>query len=192
MLVVELGLQLNKSYIYYENMLKEHGLECIFECTTHDIYFSNNDFSNIDNMTEREIKESCIRVRQVNNGDFDIQNNKINKFKVKKVKPNKINKLETKLKKYGYIKVFDTIKFDHQWYKEGMTTRVQLQETKDVGLLVFLDNKEYYKYDLEEQRKKLIDELNSYGFSFKYDDLGLDKLRTLYYRKEKYSKNQNE
>ena len=88
--------------------------------------------------------------------------------------------------------MFDTIKFDHQWYKEGMTTRVQLQETKDVGLLVFLDNKEYYKYDLEEQRKKLIDELNSYGFSFKYDDLGLDKLRTLYYRKEKYSKNQNE
>ena len=73
-----------------------------------------------------------------------------------------------------------------------MTTRIQLQETKDVGLLVFLDNKAYYKYELEEQRKKLIDELNSYGFSFKYDDLGLDKLRTLYYRKEKYSKNQNE
>ena len=38
---------------------------------------------------------------------------------------------------------------------------------------------------------ELIDELNSYGFDFKYTDLGLDKLRTLYYKEEKYSKNQN-
>ena len=99
--------------------------------------------------------------------------------------------MEKELNKYGYRKVFDTFKFDHQWYKEGMTTRVQLQETKDVGLLVFLDNKAYYEYDLETQRKKLIDELNSYGFNFNYDTLGLDKLRTLYYRKEMFSKNQN-
>ena len=38
---------------------------------------------------------------------------------------------------------------------------------------------------------KLIDELNSYGFHFKYNDLGLDKLRTLYYGKEMFSENQN-
>ena len=38
----------------------------------------------------------------------------------------------------------------------------------------------------------LIDELNNYGFNFSYNDLGIDKLRTLYYREEKYSKNQNE
>ena len=38
----------------------------------------------------------------------------------------------------------------------------------------------------------LIDELNSYGFDFSYNDLGIDKLRTLYYREEKYIKNQNE
>ena len=30
-----------------------------------------------------------------------------------------------------------------------------------------------------------------YGFDFGYDILGLDKLRTLYYEKEMYSKNQN-
>ena len=34
-----------------------------------------------------------------------------------------------------------------------MTTRVQLQETKDIGLLVFLDNKAYYEYDLEKKEK---------------------------------------
>ena len=191
MLVVEIGMLLNKPYIYYENILKKHGLKCVFECTTRDIYFTNNDFSNIDNMTERELKEACIRIRQVNDGDYEIQNNLIDNYKRKKVKFNKFSKLEKELNKHGYRKVFDTIKYDHHWYKDGMTTRVQMQETKDVGLLVYLDNEAYYELDFEEQRKKLIDELNIYGFEFSYDDLGLDKLRTIYYREEKYSKNQN-
>ena len=191
MLVVELGLYLDRPYLYYEDILKQNGLKCVFECVTHDLYYTNNDFSNIDNMTEKELKDVCIRVRKVNDGDYEIQNKILKEYKRKKIKSSKINKLEKEFKQYGYRKVFDTIKYDHQWYKEGMTTRVQLQETKDIGLLVFLDNKAYYEFDLESQRRKLIDELNSYGFNFNFDTLGLDKLRTLYYRKECFSKNQN-
>ena len=191
MLVVELGLYLDRPYIYYENILKQNGLRCVFECVTHDLYYTNNDFSNIDNMTEKELKDVCIRVRKVNDGDYEIQNKILKEYKRKKIKSSKINKLEKELKKYGYRKVFDTIKYDHHWYKEGMNTRVQLQETKDIGLLVFLDNKAYYELDLETQRRKIIDELNSYGFNFNYDTLGLDKLRTLYYHKEMFSNNQN-
>ena len=191
MLVVELGLYLDRPYIYYEDILKQNGLKCVFECVTHDLYYTNNDFSNIDNMTEKELKDVCIRVRKVNDGDYEIQNKILKEYKRKKIKSSKINKLEKEFKQYGYRKVFDTIKYDHQWYKEGMTTRVQLQETKDIGLLVFLDNKAYYEFDLENQRRKLIDELNSYGFNFNYDTLGLDKLRTLYFRKECFSNNQN-
>ena len=166
-------------------------LNVFFECVTHDLYYTNNDFSNIDNMTEKELKDVCIRVRKVNDGDYEIQNKILKEYKRKKIKSSKINKLEKELKKYGYRKVFDTIKYDHHWYKEGMNTRVQLQETKDIGLLVFLDNKAYYELDLETQRRKIIDELNSYGFNFNYDTLGLDKLRTLYYHKEMFSNNQN-
>lgn len=191
MLVVELGLYLDRPYIYYENILKQNGLKCVFECVTHDLYYTNNDFSNIDNMTEKELKDVCIRVRKVNDGDYEIQNKILKEYKRKKIKSSNINKLEKELKKYGYRKVFDTIKYDHHWYKEGMNTRVQLQETKDIGLLVFLDNKAYYELDLETQRRKIIDELNSYGFNFNYDTLGLDKLRTLYYHKEMFSNNQN-
>lgn len=191
MLAVELGLYLDRPYLYYEDILKQNGLKCVFECVTHDLYYTNNDFSNIDNMTEKELKDVCIRVRKVNDGDYEIQNKILKEYKRKKIKSSKINKLEKEFKQYGYRKVFDTIKYDHQWYKEGMTTRVQLQETKDIGLLVFLDNKAYYEFDLESQRRKLIDELNSYEFNFNYDTLGLDKLRTLYYRKECFSKNQN-
>ena len=56
---------------------------------------------------------------------------------------------------------------------------------------MYYDNKDYYEFDLDTQRKMLIDELNSYGFQFNYDILGIDKLKTLYYGKEMYSKNQN-
>ena len=49
----------------------------------------------------------------------------------------------------------------------------------------------YYKYDEDKQRKLLLEELNSYGFDFKETDLGLDKLRTLYYKKKMFSENQN-
>ena len=191
MLKVELGFKLNNSYTYYENVLKKHGLECVYECTTHDIYYSNCDFSNIDNMTEREIKESCIRLRQIDDGLFVVQNNLCENFDLVEIDFDELDSVTTKLNELGFTKVFDTIKIDHHWYKDGMTTKVQLQEIKDVGLLVYFDNKEYYNYDLFEQRKRLIDELNSYGFEFSYDDLGLDKLRTLYYREEKFSENQN-
>ena len=93
--------------------------------------------------------------------------------------------------KNGYRKVFDTKKNDHHYFKEGMNSKVQLQEIDDIGLLVYYDNSIYYDLPLDEQRNKLIDELNSYGFDFSYDILGLDKLRTLYYKKEMFSKNQN-
>ena len=191
MLVVELGLYLDKPYSYYEELLKNNGLRCVFECITHDIYYTDDDFSNIDNMSENQIKDVCIRVRSVNNGDYEIQHNLIKDYKRKYIKVNNIDELDKELSEYGYRRVFDTIKHDYQWFKDGMSSKIQLQEIKDIGLLLYYDNKEYYEYDLDTQRRKLIDELNSYGFNFDYDVLGIDKLRTLYYKKKMYSKNQN-
>ena len=68
---------------------------------------------------------------------------------------------------------------------------IQLQQIKKVGLVVYYDNPDYYKFSLDKQRELLFKELNSYGFSFKNSDLGIDKLRTLHYKKELFSKNQN-
>ena len=102
-----------------------------------------------------------------------------------------LDKKEKSLIENGYKKVFNTIKIDFQYCNQSMKSKVQLQDIKDIGLLVYYDNPDYYELPLKEQREKLIDELNSYGFDFKYSDLGLDKLRTLYYGKEMYSENQN-
>ena len=73
----------------------------------------------------------------------------------------------------------------------NMKSRIQLQDIDKIGLVLYYDNPDYYHLPLDEQRKELIDELNSYGFDFKYDELGTDKLRTLYHKEKKYSLNQN-
>lgn len=72
-----------------------------------------------------------------------------------------------------------------------MNHRIQLQEIKDIGLLIYYDNSDYYNLPLDDQRRKLIDELNSYGFELKYDDLGLDKLELYIIKKRCIVKNQN-
>lgn len=187
-LVVEVGFKLNKPLDYYDKLLKEHNIINDKNITTHDIYYTNK---NLDNLTENEMKNACIRLRSVNNSPYKIQNNLIKDIKEDKVDINSLEEYETKLLSLGYKKVFDTIKKDHHYFKEGMNSKIQLQEIDNIGLLVYFDNSNYYKYDLDTQRNKLIDELNSYGFNFNYDDLGLDKLRTLYYKKEMFSKNQN-
>ena len=167
-LVVEVGFLLNKKFRYYDKLLKNNGVSLVFKCTTHDIYFTKN--KDFDGLTENQIKNSCIRLRNPQKKD---------KAKIKE------------LLNDGYKKVFDTIKKDFHYANAKMKSRIQLQIIKNIGLVVYYDNPDYYKNSLDEQRKMLIDELNSYGFNFKYDELGIDKLRTLYYCKQLFSKNQN-
>ncbi|MGN1323065.1 MAG: hypothetical protein ACI4VT_03590 [Bacilli bacterium] len=188
MLIVEVGIKLDKDFEYYDNLLKNNGLVNDFKVTTHDIYYTDK---NLDGLSENEMKNACIRLRSGNNSNYKIQNNLIDDLDLKEVSSAELDDFENRLDKLGYKKVFDTTKKDFHYYKEGMSSKVQLQQIEDIGLLVYYDNKDYYEFDLETQRKKLINELNSYGFNFNYDILGLDKLRTLYYKKEMYSKNQN-
>lgn len=174
MAVVEVGMKLDQDLIYWHDKITKNGLKLNWCCLTHDIYYTKND---LDGLTENEMKRACIRLR-FNEGVGAIPNEEL-------------LRREQKLIEEGYEKVFDTIKIDMQYAHNTMKSRVQLQNIKDIGLLVYYDNPDYYEYPLDEQRKLLLEELNSYGFNFKEEDLGLDKLRTLYYGKEMYSKNQN-
>ena len=167
-LIVEVGFLLNKSFRYYDKLLRKHGLSIVFKCKTHDIYFTNK--NNFDGLTENEIKNSCVRFRNPQKKDVK-----------------KINELIHN----GYLKVFDTTKKDYHYSNGVMKSRIQLQKIKSIGLVVYYDNPDYYEYPMEKQRELLIEELNSYGFNFTKNDLGIDKLRTLYYGKQLFSKNQN-
>ena len=176
MLVLEVGFKLDKSLIFYHDMLTKNGLTLDFSCITHDIYYTDK---NLDGLTENQMKNSCIRLKYCDGINKEISDK------------TELDKKEKSLIENDYKKVFDTIKIDFQYCNQSMKSKVQLQDIKDIGLLVYYDNPDYYELPLKEQREKLIDELNSYGFDFKYSDLGLDKLRTLYYGKEMYSENQN-
>ena len=187
--IVEVGIKLKNDFSYYDNFLKNTGFYNDFNVKTHDIYYTNK---NLDNLSEKEMKDSCIRLRSCNDGSFKVQNNLVEELDIDEVPLDKLIELEKTLSELGYKKIFDTLKYDHHYYKDGMNSKIQLQETKNIGLLLFYDNSMYYELPLEEQRRKLITELISYGFDeFDYNTLGLDKLRTLYYKKECYSKNQN-
>ena len=179
-LVLEVGMELNNNLDYYHEMLTDNGLQLLFSCITHDVYYAKE--SDFEGLSENNIKKSCERIRYVR--ELNAKEKK-NKEYVENKKKEKL------LIKNGYIKVFDTTKVDFQYGNETMKSRIQLQAIKGIGLLVYYDNPDYYEYEEDEQRKMLLDELNSYGFDFKESDLGLDKLRTLYYGKKMYSRNQN-
>ncbi|MCQ2555848.1 MAG: hypothetical protein MJ149_00765 [Clostridia bacterium] len=173
-LVDEVGMKLSKPLEFYKDMLVEHGFTMEFFCTTHDVYYTKE--TSFDGFTENEIKRACVRFR---NGRAEERCASENIF------------TEADAIRQGYKKVFDTTKKDYHFNNGKIKSRIQLQEIENVGLLVYYDNPDYYCFDLDTQREKLLKELNSYGFEFNMHDLGLDKLRTLYYKKEMFSKNQN-
>ena len=59
-LIVELGLKLTKPVEFYTKILNKKNAINRFNCITHDIYWTNK---NLENMTENEMKRSCIRLR---------------------------------------------------------------------------------------------------------------------------------
>ncbi len=202
MIVVEVGFKLNENIKYYEEILSSHNAINRFNCKTHDIYWTNK---NLENMTENEMKNSCIRLR-ITEGfggiDFsgvskisyrfqNVDNFIVNKDNQKELTLEEVHEYIKKIENNGYVKAFDTSKVDYQYSIGDMKSRIQLQDIENIGLLIYYDNPDYYELPLDVQRNALINELNSYGFDFDYDTLGLDKLRTLYYKKEMYSKNQN-
>lgn len=175
-LKVEVGFKLEKDFKYYDKMLIQHGLKKVFCCFTHDVYYTKE--KSFDGLTENEIKNKCIRLRYADKSS----DNKEEVIDIEK---------ENLLISKGYIKIFDTYKKDCHYISKKINGCVQLQEIDNLGLVVYYDNPDYYGLNLEEQRNLLIKDLNIFGFSFKESDLGIDKLRTFYYKKEMFSKNQN-
>lgn len=187
--IVEIGIKLGKNFDYYDALLKKNGFDNDFNVKTHDIYYTNK---KLDRLSENEMKNACIRLRSCNGSPYKVQNNLFPEFDVNEVSLDSLIEYEKGLFEFGYKKMFDTLKYDHHYYKDGMNSKIQLQDIENIGLVVYYDNPLYYEMPFDEQRKKLIDELKSYGFDeITYNTFGLDKLRTLYYKKECFSQNQN-
>ena len=196
-LVLEVGFKLDKPLEYYQNILVKAGAVNTFSCNTEDYYWTNQ---NLEGMTENEMKNACIRFRMVSGiKTKEMPSCKFQNYHVFRNDREdsfdssvyELPQIEALFYKNGYERIFETKKEDYQYSIGDMKSRIQLQQIENIGLLLYYDNPDYYDMPLQEQRKALIDELNSYGFEFSYEQLGLDKLRTLYYNREMYSENQN-
>ena len=108
--IVEVGIKLDRDFEYYDALLRSKGLVNDYKVRTHDIYYTNQD---LNELSENQMKNACIRLRSCNDSNYKIQNNLINnKFRDKEVSATKLDQFEHKLFKLGYRKVFDTVKDD--------------------------------------------------------------------------------
>jgi hypothetical protein len=146
------------------------------------------------------MKNACIRYRQVTNlasdkpGPAMMQNYPMaDKKSVGEffVPVETLSAFDKGLQAQGYMKVFDTRKYDYQYATNSMRSRIQLQQIEGLGLMVYYDNPDYYHMPAEQQRVMLIRELNTFGFGIPESQMGVDKLRTLYNNELCYSANQN-
>lgn len=197
---VEIGYLLDKEYGYYYNLLKKKYNLSVFCIESWDEFYAKDELSEL---SENEIKNSCLRIRKCRNvyledntfGNvrIEFQNMKIISELNKKVEVELLDEEIEKIKVLGYKHIIelDTHKMDYQISLLDYSTTLYFQLIDNIGLVLYYYNERYFGLELLEQRKKLIDELNSFGFNFKYEDLGIDKLRTLYYKKEMFSLNQN-
>jgi cephalosporin hydroxylase len=79
-LIVEIGMKLDKSLIYYHDILISNGLKLDYSCITKDIYYTKD---NLDSLTENQMKSACIRLRYCNS--INAKLNLITNRKKKKV-----------------------------------------------------------------------------------------------------------
>lgn len=205
MLVLEVGLLLDKPLEFYQEILKKAGAVNEFNCKTHDIYWTNKTDEELKEMTENQIKKSCVRFRICSGfggvnfkakvskeGTFDnyhiFEKKESDRFCVK---ISKLKKYEKLFRKNGWRLIFNAEKIDYQYSIGDMKSRIQIQDIKDLGLVLYYDNPDYYHLDEDAQHLEIIKELNSYGFNFKENMLGIDKLKTFVHKKHMFSKNQN-
>lgn len=204
--VVEVGMLLEKDVEYYNKIIEKAGGKNVFNCETHDLYWTNKSHDELEKMTENQIKKSCVSFRLSSgfggscfDGDFNIKNGKFDNFKIfDRSKEDrfscdmkKFKKIQKEMELKGWYLVFDTFKVDYQYVIGDMKSRIQLQEIDNIGLVLYYDNPDYYEMSEENQREMLLKELNDYGFNFDKDELGIDKLRTLLTGSSQFSKNQN-
>ena len=195
--IVEIGILLHKPLEYYDEILTNAGAFNVFNCETRDVYWT---FHDLRGMTEKQIKNACIRYRQCTNlasdkpGPAIMQNypmadkrNVVEFF----VPTETLEAFDKGLQAQGYMKVFDTRKFDYQYATPSMRSRIQLQQINGIGLVVYYNNPDYYHMRADEQRLALIQELNGFGFAIPEDQMGIDKLRTLYTGELCYSANED-
>lgn len=188
MIQVEAGFKIEETKEEAEKILLANGFVNTFKTSrTRDVYFGKNiDFTG---MSEEEIKRCLVRCRNFETFEnLQLLDSNIPEGKHKVDFMTALSYCN-KLMDAGFGIVFDTEKSD--WiYKKGRCWH-QLQDIKGIGLVDYVYNEEIFGlgYSEEEQFALLRNQMKELGLTLEYD-LGIDKLRSLYYGEIKLSTNQ--
>lgn len=185
MAVVEIGFKIKEDKTEAERLLLKNGFENIFKtANTRDIYFGKDVV--FEGRDEEQIKNQLIRCR----GCEMFENLKVFDKSLPdrlKVDVHALYEYFDKFFKAGFDVVFDTKKSD--WiYRKGNCYH-QLQEIENIGLLDYVIDNDLKELKEEEQFNILTKQMEELGFHLEYE-LGVDKLRSLHYKKLMFSKNQ--
>ena len=185
---VEVAFKVKQKQSKCEKILKNAGYKLFWKAKTHDLYFTNQKLTQ--DMSEQQLKFSCVRIR-CSNGGYSIDNynifndSKSDKFKCTK---EEVLQIAKQLINNGYAKIFDTSKTDYV-YKKGNAYH-QLQDIEGIGLLDYFYDEDIKDKSEDEQFETLKQRILDEGLELEYE-YGVDKLRTLLAQKLCFSKNQN-
>ena len=161
MIIEEIELPIKGKKEEIEEILLTNGFQVFYKVLTITNYYLpiNESMEN-----HKTLKERCKRLRYVEpmarfKNEWQDYEQWITKYIIKKCK-----KEEDKILKQGYKKIYTDEKTD--WvYKKTDEEKMyfQIQDIKDDCLMIAYDNENYYNLDRNEQRKKLINDVEKYG-----------------------------
>ena len=185
---IEVGFKIKQTKEEAEQILLSHGFVNTFKTAhTRDIYFGKD--INFKNKTEEEIKRSLVRCRGLTLFEnLQLLDSTIPEGKVNVDFKTAVSYFDS-LFKAGFDVIFDTEKTD--WIYNLGNCWHQLQDIKDIGLLdyVYIKEENTPQKGQDELFNMLKKHMQELGFTLEYE-LGVDKLRSLYYKKPMFSKNQ--
>lgn len=175
-MVVEIELPIKGNKEEIDKLLLNNGFEEFFKVITITSYYKLKTDNDLNHDT---LKSRCKRIRYVEplskfKNEKQDYKKWITKYNIKRCK-----KDEDKLLNEGYEKIYTDEKTDYVYKnKSDPEMYFQIQDIKDDCLIIAYDNKKYYDFDEETQRKKLIDDVCKYGIEI-IDKKNVDRFKLI-------------
>lgn len=185
MIKEEIEFFVEKSLEENIKILKRNGFNEMFHVRTIANYYLP---SNVELNDIRDVKDKCIRIRKSVRNDYsegfklgnsgildkdkysDYYSDEVCEIEIKTDK--EALDLENRLLSDGYKLIYTDDKDDNVYEINNREIVFQLQDLKDIGLIIAYDNSKYYGLDKYKQTLELIKDVEKYGIRFK----GYDKV----------------
>ena len=176
MIIEEIELPIKGKKEDIEKILIENNFEIFYKVLTISNYYAPINEYLEDHKT---LKKMCKRLRYVEptikfKNEWQDYEQWIKKYNIEECK-----KEEDEILNQGYKKIYTDEKTDWVYKKVDKDKMYfQIQDIKDDCLMIAYDNEEYYDLERNEQRKKLIEDVEKYGIEI-IDTDNIDRFKLI-------------